>query len=372
MDYNQNYNVEFLPNQNTNFQQTSTTNRVGGPLVHNSFQNQFGFNSLQNDMSNFRQSSELNPTAIFVPQMDNNINNNNLNNNNINNNNLNNNNNNYFISPSPPSSKAKIFDDLANQSPNTFSNRNIPSPSNPTDQMQFFQNENWQNQIANIGLQYVQSNVNNVAQEYIISSNSWAQSLKYYFSVNNNYVKGKLQLLSFPFRHKNWERIITGSEAFELPKNDLNAPDLYIPTMAYVTYILVAGLVLGQQLKFNPEVLGKLASSGFAMWLFQVFLLKVSLFLISSDSCSWLDLFAFCGYSFVCIVFNLIAKLLLGFTLSTIVTFYTSLCMAWFMRRTLQKAIVRKGPNNIGRQYVIAVAFLAQFFFIPIMGYFSS
>jgi hypothetical protein len=30
------------------------------------------------------------------------------------------------------------------------------------------------------------------------------------------------------------------------PRYDLNAPDLYIPTMAYITYVVLAGLVLGK------------------------------------------------------------------------------------------------------------------------------
>lgn len=29
------------------------------------------------------------------------------------------------------------------------------------------------------------------------------------------------------------------------PRYDLNAPDLYIPTMAYITFIVLAGLVMG-------------------------------------------------------------------------------------------------------------------------------
>lgn len=31
------------------------------------------------------------------------------------------------------------------------------------------------------------------------------------------------------------------------PRYEINAPDLYIPTMAYLTYVVVAGLVLGTQ-----------------------------------------------------------------------------------------------------------------------------
>lgn len=30
------------------------------------------------------------------------------------------------------------------------------------------------------------------------------------------------------------------------PRFDVNAPDLYIPTMAYITYVVLAGLVLGK------------------------------------------------------------------------------------------------------------------------------
>lgn len=34
------------------------------------------------------------------------------------------------------------------------------------------------------------------------------------------------------------------------PRYEINAPDLYIPLMAYVTYVLVAGLVLGTQERY--------------------------------------------------------------------------------------------------------------------------
>jgi len=34
------------------------------------------------------------------------------------------------------------------------------------------------------------------------------------------------------------------------PRYEINAPDLYIPVMAYVTYVLVAGLVLGTQERY--------------------------------------------------------------------------------------------------------------------------
>lgn len=34
------------------------------------------------------------------------------------------------------------------------------------------------------------------------------------------------------------------------PRFDVNAPDLYIPVMAFITYVLVAGLALGTQNRY--------------------------------------------------------------------------------------------------------------------------
>ena len=35
---------------------------------------------------------------------------------------------------------------------------------------------------------------------------------------------------------------------------DLNAPDLYIPLMAFITFVLLSGYVLGVSGEFTPEV----------------------------------------------------------------------------------------------------------------------
>lgn len=35
------------------------------------------------------------------------------------------------------------------------------------------------------------------------------------------------------------------------PRFDVNAPDLYIPAMAFITYVLVAGLALGTQNRYT-------------------------------------------------------------------------------------------------------------------------
>lgn len=87
--------------------------------------------------------------------------------------------------------------------------------------------------------------------------------MKYYFAVDTKYVISKLGLLFFPFMHsvsnkllnvlflsidilKDWSIKYEQEGNPVQPRYEINAPDLYIPTMAYFTFILVSGLVLGK------------------------------------------------------------------------------------------------------------------------------
>ena len=106
--------------------------------------------------------------------------------------------------------------------------------------------------------------------------------LKYYFAVDTNYVGKKLGkatyywieengytqnypkhkaispyqvfnlsgLLLFPFAQKDWSIKYNQEEPVQ-PKYDVNAPDLYIPCMGYITYILVVGYILGLRNTFR-------------------------------------------------------------------------------------------------------------------------
>ena len=50
------------------------------------------------------------------------------------------------------------------------------------------------------------------------------------------------------------------------PKYDTNAPDLYIPAMGYLTYVLLVGYVLGLRNAFSPDALAATAASAL-VWL---------------------------------------------------------------------------------------------------------
>jgi YIF1 len=83
--------------------------------------------------------------------------------------------------------------------------------------------------------------------------------LRYYFTVNSRYVVNKLKLLLFPFALKgHWARSheqVAGGAKFKPPAHDINAPDLYIPLLAFCTYCLVCCMVdiASASSKFKPE-----------------------------------------------------------------------------------------------------------------------
>jgi hypothetical protein len=101
-----------------------------------------------------------------------------------------------------------------------------------------------------------------VGKNFNAVSSWWSDRLKYYFNVNNSYVINKLRLLLFPWRQRKWDREpadvdmndvaahghsrmrSANPHPFKPPCRDLMAPDLYIPCMALITYVLLMGYSL--------------------------------------------------------------------------------------------------------------------------------
>lgn len=83
------------------------------------------------------------------------------------------------------------------------------------------------------------------------------------------------------------------------PKLEVNAPDMYIPLMAFITYLLFAGVSLGMQKKFTPEVLGLHASSALAWFVLECIIIFISLQVLGIKSAlKTFDIIAFCGYKY--------------------------------------------------------------------------
>ena len=169
--------------------------------------------------------------------------------------------------------------------------------------------------------------------------------LKYFFKISNSYVVHKILLILFPYKNKNWIRrtVDTGAVAgsghqvsFAPPSEDVNSPDLYIPLMSFVTYILLWASFQGLKGEFHPELFGYLASQTLACSILDMLLFKVGLYLLntSSQSSLW-DIVSFSGYKYVTVVAILCWKNLIyggKFLYGAVVLFLTSNLSVFLMR----------------------------------------
>uniref|UniRef100_U5EVY5 Protein YIF1 n=1 Tax=Corethrella appendiculata TaxID=1370023 RepID=U5EVY5_9DIPT len=164
--------------------------------------------------------------------------------------------------------------------------------------------------------------------------------LKYYFAVDNKYVINKLKLLFFPFTQKDWSLKYDHDNPVQ-PRYDINAPDLYIPMMAYITYIVLAGFVLGMQDRFSPEQLGIQASSALAYSIFELIVYTMTLYVANiPTTLKTLDLLALSGYKYAIIVFILIVSILLHKTGYYFALIYSSASLCLFLLRTLKAKVL--------------------------------
>ncbi|XP_016998414.2 protein YIF1B-A isoform X2 [Drosophila takahashii] len=165
--------------------------------------------------------------------------------------------------------------------------------------------------------------------------------LKYYFAVDNAYVGRKLRLLFFPYIHKDWSLRYDQEHPVQ-PRYDVNAPDLYLPTMGYITYVIVAGLLLGMQKRFSPEQLGIQASSAMAYSIFELVIYSIALYVMNvKTSLKTLDLLAFTGYKYVNIVVCLMVSTLFFKSGYYIALAYTSFSFGFFLLRTLRTKLLQ-------------------------------
>ncbi|XP_073250191.1 protein YIF1B-like isoform X2 [Porites lutea] len=217
---------------------------------------------------------------------------------------------------------------------------------------QFAGNEFLQGPMANVAVGYG-AQMANQGKEYVekhIDRFVSMSKLKYYFAVDTSYVVKKLGLLIFPFTHKNWSVQYNKSEPVA-PRYEINAPDLYIPVMAFVTYILVAGLVMGTQNRFTPEQLGITASSAL-VWLFvEIMAILFSMYLCNVQAeIKWLDLLAFCGYKYFGMIVSCLGGLVFHSAGYYLILLWMSISIGFFMVRTLRLIIVpESAPDGIAR-----------------------
>lgn len=111
--------------------------------------------------------------------------------------------------------------------------------------------------ISNVGFEITKGFVKNIINDETkgITDLFSLKFLKPYFSVDNKYVSMKLKLILFPFLYNESKSL---NEEIEFEQDDTNNdknqniskssiafPDLYVPLMGFITFLLVIALSLG-------------------------------------------------------------------------------------------------------------------------------
>lgn len=213
---------------------------------------------------------------------------------------------------------------------------------------------NMNDTTAQMGIQVGRSAVM-AGQQYLDQSMSRfvsTQTLRHYFNVSNSYVMSKIWLVLFPWRHKPWSRQVRRSEVsgqnegYRAPRDDINSPDMYIPVMSIVTYILLSSVLAGLRGDFSPELLGVVGTKAFFVILLEFCFLKLGTYLLSiSSESQFLDLFAYSGYKFIGIILALLAE---GF--GSFAHWFTFLyCFAansFFLMRSLKYVVLPESSGS--------------------------
>ena len=120
------------------------------------------------------------------------------------------------------------------------------------------------------------------------------------------------------------------------PRFELNAADLYIPSMAFVSYILVVGYMLGMQDRFAPDLLATTASSSLTMLVLELLVIYLTTTIMSiNTTLSKCDIVAFCMYKYVGMILCLVMGLFFSTSGYYAALAYTALALALFLFRTL-------------------------------------
>ncbi|KAL9714910.1 Protein transport protein yif1 [Leucoagaricus gongylophorus] len=170
-------------------------------------------------------------------------------------------------------------------------------------------------------------------------------NLKHHFNVSNSYVMLKLKLILFPWSHKPWVRRVrrsdNGQSEWQPPRDDINSPDLYIPVMAIVTYILLTAIHRGLEKNFNPKILGESASRAIAVVILDFVFVKLGCYFLNIQGSSQVvDLIAYGGYKFIGVILTITSGFLKSSPMWTLVFIYSFLANAFFLLRSLRSVVL--------------------------------
>eukprot|EP00590_Aulacoseira_subarctica_P007782 CAMPEP_0172422482 /NCGR_PEP_ID=MMETSP1064-20121228/8627_1 /TAXON_ID=202472 /ORGANISM="Aulacoseira subarctica , Strain CCAP 1002/5" /LENGTH=389 /DNA_ID=CAMNT_0013163361 /DNA_START=18 /DNA_END=1184 /DNA_ORIENTATION=- len=197
-------------------------------------------------------------------------------------------------------------------------------------------------------------------------------SLRYYFAVDNKFVQRKIITVLFPYAKKHWRRMEVeikqhpnGGEnevIYALPIVDENAPDLYLPTMSLVTYVILCAFLYGASGKFNPELLPDILTKCFLTQLAEVLAIRFGFYLMEAPVSNLLDFFSVTGYKYLGLSVSLLLSHFFRLTKTGyyMVFLWTATSASYLMMKVMANNIPRNTASTGPKREVMVLLFAAS------------
>ncbi len=152
------------------------------------------------------------------------------------------------------------------------------------------------------------------------------------------------------------------SHKWALPREDTNAPDLYVPLMSFISYVLLVGLSKGLGGSgFSPEMLIQTIWRCLILQACETLLIKLGLSFMQV-SIPMLDIFSYTGYKYVGLCIHTIARVF-GRTFAALVSLYCSFMLGYFVLKSMA-AVVPAATSGGPPRHLMVLGFAGLQFLV--------
>lgn len=181
------------------------------------------------------------------------------------------------------------------------------------------------------------------------------QKLKPYFKITNKYILAKIILILFPFNKTSWSK----------ENEKLQSPDLYIPLMSFLTFILLNGILLGVKSQFTPEKLTILFTRCLTYEFIFAILVKLTGYFFDINEIGFLDFLSFSGYKYVVVMLLMVRiKYLRIFYMV-----YLYSAFFFFLSRCLKRCVFSSHGHRRRKIYFLFITVFLEVFLVFLLAW---
>ncbi|EGR30633.1 hypothetical protein IMG5_127370 [Ichthyophthirius multifiliis] len=183
------------------------------------------------------------------------------------------------------------------------------------------------------------------------------ENVRAYFDVDNIYVLKKLKIILAPFLYRgewisqNDYTDNNGISQSNSPKENIHAPDLYIPLMGLITFVLVSCLSAGIGENFKPEIIQINTSFCLLITFLEIFLFKFLFYLVNITNVTILNMMSHLSYRYISLTLVMISNIIIGGWITAFLMIYLLGSSIFFVFKTLRR-YMNTLSDNFGIIYI--------------------